>query len=182
MKKAVFLDRDGIVNVDTGYVCRIEDFCFTGDIFPLCRFFQDKGYLIFIITNQSGIGRGYYTMDQYGALTDWMLARFEEAGIAVSKVYFCPHHPTDGIGEYKIDCPCRKPHPGMIVKAAGEFNLDLKASILIGDRSSDIHAGIHAGVGRMFWVGGGPVTDLHAGSVTVVDDMAELIRQLESGL
>jgi D-glycero-D-manno-heptose 1,7-bisphosphate phosphatase len=139
---ALFLDRDGVVNMETDYVWRVEDFNFVDDIFRLCEKFQTEGYKIFIITNQSGISRGYYSENDFLHLTDWMLARFLENGITISKVYFCPHHP-----DITGPCNCRKPNPGLIKQAEMEFDIDLSNSILIGDNISDIMAGKNAGVG-----------------------------------
>jgi len=116
--KALILDRDGVVNLDKDYVYRIEDFEFIDGIFNLCRDAAAQGYLIFIITNQSGIGRGYYTEADFHALTDWMKARFHEEGVTITQVYFCPYHPVHGIGKYKQDSNDRKPNPGMILRAA----------------------------------------------------------------
>jgi len=175
MEKGVFLDRDGIVNVDKGYVYQKEDFLFHKDIFELCRLFQEKGFRIFIITNQSGIARGYYTLDAFNALNEWMLKVFTERQIHISKVYFCPHHPTEGLGEFRIDCQCRKPNPGMILKAGLEFHLNLNESILVGDSKSDIQAGINAGIGYNFWVRGKPNPDMNLTSVEFFDDLAGLI-------
>lgn len=141
MNKALFLDRDGVVNVEKNYVYRISDFEFMPGIFELCKKYQQEGFLLFIITNQAGIARGYYTELEYQLLTDWMLAQFKEKEIAIQKVYFCPHHP-----DFTGDCECRKPNPGMILQAAKEFDIDLSESILIGDKDSDIKAGILAGI------------------------------------
>src|ERR1035437_2372099 len=114
---ALFLDRDGVVNMETDYVWRVEDFNFVDDIFRLCEKFQTEGYKIFIITNQSGISRGYYSENDFLHLTDWMLARFLENGISILKVYFCPHHP-----DISGPCNCRKPNPGLIKQAEMEFD------------------------------------------------------------
>jgi len=146
-KKALFLDRDGVINVDKGYVHRIEDFEFIDGIFDVLKYFQNKGFLLIIITNQAGIGRGYYTKDDFFMLTNWMLAQFKNKGIHIAKVYFSPYHPVHGQGKYKKDSFCRKPNPGMILKAQEEFNMDLSESILIGDKVSDIKAGETAGIG-----------------------------------
>jgi len=142
MNKAVFLDRDGIVNREKNYVYKIEDFEFIPGIFDLCRKYQQEGYLLFIITNQAGIARGYYTEAQYLILTDWMVNQFKAAGITIAKVYFCPHHP-----DFTGECECRKPNPGMILEAAKEFDIDLSKSMLIGDKESDMEAGKRAGIG-----------------------------------
>lgn len=152
MVKAVFLDRDGIVNIDKRYVHRKEEFEFTDGIFELCKFFQERNFLIFVITNQAGIGRGYYTEDDFSVLTDWMKNRFKENGILITDVYYCPHHPKNGIGKYKIDCECRKPNPGMILEIAEKHSVDLSSSVLIGDKTSDIEAGISAKIKNNFLI------------------------------
>ncbi|MED0676150.1 HAD family hydrolase [Aneurinibacillus thermoaerophilus] len=144
--KALFLDRDGVINVEKNYVHKIEDFEFMDGIFETLRYFQEKGYLLIIITNQAGIGRGYYTEEQFHILNDWMLSEFEKEGIYITKVYYCPYHPEHGIGKYKRDSFDRKPNPGMILKSQKEFNIDLSKSILVGDKESDIQAGKRAGV------------------------------------
>jgi D-glycero-D-manno-heptose 1,7-bisphosphate phosphatase len=146
--KALILDRDGVVNIDKDYVYRIEDFEFVDGIFDLCRQAADQGYLIIIITNQSGIGRGYYAEADFHSLTDWMKAQFADAGVNIAQVYFCPYHPVHGIGRYKADSYDRKPNPGMILKAAQDFDLDLSNCILVGDKESDMKAARTAGVGH----------------------------------
>lgn len=146
MNKAMFLDRDGVINIDKGYVYKIEDFEFIDGIIEILREYQEKGYLLIIITNQAGIARGYYTEDDYLVLNRWMIDKLQGQGINITKVYYCPHHPEHGIGKYKKDCNCRKPKPGMIQKAVRDFNIDLSNSILIGDKASDVEAGIKAGI------------------------------------
>lgn len=147
---ALFLDRDGVINVDHGYVFKKEQFLFIDGIFDLCRKAIDLRYLIFVITNQAGIGRDYYSLQEFNILTAWMCDRFLSNGIKIQKVYFCPDHPDYGIGEYKRQSDFRKPGPGMILQAAREYNLDLASSILVGDKITDIQAGLAAGVGRNF--------------------------------
>lgn len=147
LRPALFLDRDGVINVDHAYVCSQDQFEFIDGIFELCRHARELGYLIFVITNQAGIGRGYYTERDFLEITEWMLGVFEAKGGAIDKVYFCPFHPESGIGKYKVDSPFRKPGPGMILQAAEEFGVDLKGSVLVGDKESDIMAGLAAGIG-----------------------------------
>lgn len=146
MNKALFLDRDGVINVEKNYVHKIEDFEFIDGIFEVTKYFQDKGYLIIVITNQAGIGRGYYTENDFHILNNWMVNQFRLRGITINKVYYCPYHPKYGLGEYKKDSMDRKPNPGMILKAQQEFNINLKQSVLIGDKISDIQAGQRAGI------------------------------------
>ena len=141
MNKALFLDRDGVVNVEKDYLCDIEDFEFIEGIFNLCMYYQNLGYIIIVVTNQSGIARGYYSEHKLSVLTSWMEKEFEKYAIEIKKVYFCPHHP-----EISGDCECRKPKPGMLLNAAREFDIDLKNSIIIGDKERDIEAGINAGL------------------------------------
>ena len=146
-RKALFLDRDGVINEDREYVYRPQDIVFRNGIFDLCRFFQERDYLLFVITNQSGIARGYFTEDQFYHLTDWMLRQFRDKEINIQKVYHCPYHPDYNLEEYGQYAEDRKPRPGMVLKAQQEFGLDLQGSILIGDKGEDIECGRNAGVG-----------------------------------
>ncbi len=139
LKKALFLDRDGVVNVEKNYLYKIENFEFINGIFELCRYYKNIGYLIFIVTNQSGIARKYYTEKDFITLSNWMSKEFLKHGIEISKVYHCPHHP-DISGE----CSCRKPKSGMLLEAKNEFEIDMKNSIIIGDKERDIEAGLNA--------------------------------------
>ena len=146
MNKALFLDRDGIINIDHGYVHKIKDFDFVDGIFALCRLAAEKGYQIFVITNQAGIARGYYDEATFKALSQWMVSEFAEQGITIAKVYYCPHHPTKGVNDFVMACQCRKPAPGMIMQAQKEFSITLADSVFIGDKVSDMQAAKNAGV------------------------------------
>lgn len=141
MRKALFLDRDGVVNVEKDYLYKIEDFEFIEGIFELCRHYASLGYLIFIVTNQSGIARGYYTEEQYNEVTRWMIKEFAKEGVEIAQVYHCPHHPS-----ISGACSCRKPQSGMLLEAQEEFDLDLEHSIIVGDKERDIEAGLNAGL------------------------------------
>jgi len=141
MNKALFIDRDGVINVDRGHVYSKEDFEFNEGVFDLCRGYADAGYLLLVITNQAGIAKGIFTEDDFDKLTEWMIARFQEKGILISKVYYCPHHP-----DFTGPCKCRKPQPGMILDAISEFDLDIKKCVLIGDMETDLEAGRRAGI------------------------------------
>lgn len=150
--KAVFLDRDGVINVDSAYVYKPDEFVFIEGIFDLCRLFVSCGYRLFIITNQAGIGRGFYSEKDFLKLMLWVEAEFKKHGLLIEKSYFCPHHPKAGIGKYKVACDCRKPEPGMILQAQQEFNLDLAQSLLVGDKLSDIEAGNKAGLKKSYLI------------------------------
>jgi D-glycero-D-manno-heptose 1,7-bisphosphate phosphatase len=141
MNKALFIDRDGVINVDKVHVCEIDKFEFTEGIFDLCRKYADTGFRIIVITNQAGIAKGYYTEHDFRVLTEWMIKEFEYKGIKIDKVYHCPHHP-----DFTGKCICRKPEPGMIMQAVDEFNLDISECILIGDKESDLEAGRRVGI------------------------------------
>lgn len=162
----MFLDRDGVINIDHAYVSKAEDFEFVDGIFALCRAAKQLGYLICVVTNQAGIGRGYYTETDFLKLSDWMCARFREKGASIDGVYFCPTHPEHGIGEYKTESPFRKPGPGMILQAARELDIDLAKSVLVGDKETDIQAGIAAGVGCNLLYRTLPSDDLHITAAT----------------
>lgn len=145
--KALFLDRDGVINFDAGHTFRREEFEFIPGIFELCRAAQAAGYLLVVVTNQAGIGRGKYSEEDFQVLTEWMIDRFAQEGSRITRLYFCPYHPEFGVGKYKQDSPDRKPHPGMLLRAQAELDLDLSASIFIGDKLTDMQAGQAAGVG-----------------------------------
>lgn len=179
LNKALFLDRDGVINVEKNYVYRIEDFEFVDGIFHILNFFQKKGYLLVIITNQAGIGRGFYSEEDFFILNNWMLYELSQRGININKVYFCPYHPIYGVGHYKKDSYDRKPSPGMIIKAKKEFNIDLNKSILIGDKESDILAGINAGVGKLFLYGENP--DAAKEGVEAISNLNEIIKLYNEG-
>jgi D-glycero-D-manno-heptose 1,7-bisphosphate phosphatase len=148
--RALLLDRDGVINEDINYLHRKEDFKFIPGIFDLCRTAAEHNFMLIIITNQSGIARGYYSENDFMKLTEWMFSKFAERGIKLTKLYACPHLATADLPEYRLDCPARKPNPGMLLKAQAEFNLDLPECVLIGDKVSDMEAGIRAGIGRLF--------------------------------
>ena len=141
MPKALFLDRDGVVNVEKNYLHKIEEFELIEGIVEVCRAYQESGYLIIIVTNQSGISRGYYTEDDFAILSEWMVEHFKTLGITITHIYHCPHHESiDGV------CECRKPEPGMFLEAQKEYDLDMAHSVMIGDNERDIEAAQRAGV------------------------------------
>jgi D-glycero-D-manno-heptose 1,7-bisphosphate phosphatase len=141
-----FLDRDGVINVDHGYVFRREDFEFVEGALEACATLAARGFALVVVTNQSGIGRGIYSEADFANLTAWMTTQFGAANAPLTGVYFCPHHPIDAKGVYRIECDCRKPAPGMLLKAARDLQIDLARSVLFGDKRHDLEAAAAAGV------------------------------------
>ena len=136
-RRAIFLDRDGTINVEKKYLHRIEDFEFLPGVIEALKLFQDAGYLLIIITNQSGIGRGFYTEEDFQILNVWMIDKLKKMGIDIDKVYYCPHLPNAIIEKYRIDCKCRKPAIGLYEKAINDFDIDMEKSFAIGDKIRD---------------------------------------------
>jgi D-glycero-D-manno-heptose 1,7-bisphosphate phosphatase len=147
VNRALFLDRDGVINHDAGYTSSVTDFKFIDGIFDLCRAATQSGYLLIVATNQAGIGRGYYSEQDFLALTAWMRERFAQESAPITDVFHCPYHPEHGIGQYKTESFDRKPNPGMILRAAEMHQIKLAQSIMIGDKDSDMQAAMKAGVG-----------------------------------
>jgi D-glycero-D-manno-heptose 1,7-bisphosphate phosphatase len=175
-RKALFLDRDGVVNLDSGYVHEPGECVFVEDIFELVRAANHASYAVVLVTNQAGIGRGYFTVSQFQAFTDWMLGEFQNRDARIDRVYYCPHHPEFGLGEYRQACDCRKPQPGMFVQARADLDLDMRGSLMIGDKLSDLEAAARAGVGHRFLLApsGGHDPELPASLGSRVGGLAEL--------
>ena len=153
MRKALFLDRDGVINVDRDFVHRVEDFVWQDGIFELIRRARVAGFMPVVVTNQSGIGRGYYGEHDFEALTRWMCDELARHGAAVERVYHCPYHPEAVLPNLRAEHSWRKPKPGMFLAARDDLGLDLPASVMIGDRWSDAEAAHAAGVGTILIVG-----------------------------
>ncbi len=153
LRPTAFLDRDGVINVDRGYVYRPENFEFVSGVFEGASMLQRLGFALVVISNQSGIGRGLYSEDDHLGLNRWMIGQFKQRSIDIDRVFYCPHHPTDALGPYRCECDCRKPAPGMLLRAARELNLDLKLSAIFGDRESDLQAAANAGVPLRYLLG-----------------------------
>jgi D-glycero-D-manno-heptose 1,7-bisphosphate phosphatase len=151
---ALFLDRDGVINREIGYLYRREEVVWVEGIFSLCRSAVALGYRLVVVTNQAGIARGYYTQADFDALMQWMRAVFAAQGAPLDAVYHCPYHPEHGLGELRREHQDRKPAPGMLLRAARDLGLDLGASILVGDRCSDIAAAHAAGLRQAFLIAG----------------------------
>lgn len=153
-RPAVFLDRDGVLNEDLGYVYEPSRFKWLPGAVDAVKWLNERGYLVIVVTNQSGIARGLYTEAQFQALNKWMLAELERNGAHIDAVYHCPHHPTAGKGRYKVECDCRKPGTGMLKQAAVDFAIDLEKSVLVGDSQRDLDAGQAFGVRTLHFTGG----------------------------
>jgi len=167
VQKALFLDRDGVINVEKDYLYKIEDFEFIEGIIDVCKKYQSLGYLIVVVTNQSGIARKMYTESDFQKLTEWMKEEFLKQGVKISDVLHCPHHP-----EISGECSCRKPNPGMLLQAAQKYNIDLKHSILIGDKERDIEAGFAAGLHECYLLDA-DATQSHA--TKIIKNLKELL-------
>ncbi|MCU0642135.1 MAG: D-glycero-beta-D-manno-heptose 1,7-bisphosphate 7-phosphatase [archaeon] len=139
MNKAVILDRDGVINEDTGYVHKIDDFRVLSGVYDALKRLQDAGFRLIVITNQSGIGRGYYTERDFLELNDYMIKLFAERGIKIEKTYYCPHKPEDG-------CKCRKPSPLLCERAIKEYDLSREESWVVGDKMDDARMGEACGL------------------------------------
>ncbi len=139
LRRAAFLDRDGVINIDHGHVYRRDQFEFVPGVLEACATLAAQGFALVVVTNQSGIGRGMYTEADFHLLTAWMAEQFAVANAPLAGIYFCPHGPDDG-------CACRKPAPGLLLQAARELHLDLERSVLFGDKPSDWEAARAAGI------------------------------------
>lgn len=170
MNKAIFLDRDGVINIEKDYLYKVEDFEFVNGVFDTLNYLKKFDFKFFIITNQSGINRGYYTKEDFIKLTSWMLNEFEKNGIVISQVEFCPHSPSE-------DCNCRKPKTGMIDNILKNHNIDLKNSWLIGDKESDILCAKNAGIKNSIQVKSGHDFDEKA---TLADFVCESMKEVKN--
>lgn len=174
MQKAIFLDRDGVINVEKDYVYKIEEFEFIEGVFDTLKAFQKEGFLLFIITNQSGIGRGYYNIEDFKLLTSWMLKEFEKEGITIAQVEFCPHSPDE-------ICQCRKPKTGMIENILKNFNIDLEHSWLIGDKEADIECAKNAKIQNAIQVKSGHTFDeTQSKADFVCESIADCVKVVSS--
>ena len=162
MRKALFLDRDGIINHDDGYTYRRDGFVFIDGIFDLAATATRAGFMLVVVTNQSGIGRGLYTEADFHTLMAWVAGEFAARGAPLARIEFCPDHPTAGLGPYRRESARRKPGPGMLQDAATALTLDLPSSIIVGDKASDAEAGRRAGVGTLVLVSDDPTEQRQA--------------------
>ena len=174
-KPAVFLDRDGVLTVEKSYVCKLEDL----ELFPYTKEcikkIQEKGYLTIVVTNQSGVARGFFSENTLQKMNDYLIEK-----LGVDAVYYCPHHPQGAIEEYRKECNCRKPQTGMMERACQEFMIDMEKSYMVGDRASDILLGENAGLTTIL-VESGYGTDRLEVEVTpdyIMQDLREVLSIL----
>jgi len=179
MKRAVFIDRDGTINEEKEYLYRSEDFAFITGADQAIRLLNESGFLVIIVTNQSGVARGYYTEEDVHQLHMHIASSLEKSGARVDAWYYCPHHPA-GRGSYALPCSCRKPLPGMLLEAARRYDIDLESSFMIGDKLVDVEAGAAAGC-RSFLVRTGYGAEeerMCPDSVAVFDNLLAAVESL----
>lgn len=170
-KIAVFLDRDGVINEDTGYVASVDDFHFLDGAIEALQLLKKKGYCLVVVTNQSGIARGFFTEEQFMHLTEWMDWSLADRDVDLDGIYYCPHHPTEGEPPYRQTCTCRKPAPGMLLDAAQFLKIDLEKSYMVGDTLHDMQAAQAAGVShRVLVKTGKPLTEEAKAQATDIQD------------
>ena len=174
---ALFFDRDGVINEEIGYLYRPEDVRWVNGIFSLARAAKERGYKLVVVTNQSGIARGLYSEDQFAQLMEWMGEQFRTQGAPLDAVYHCPYHPEHGLGQWKREHEDRKPGPGMLLRAARDLALDLRRSLLVGDRCSDIAAAHAAGLRKAFLLQG-----TEAGPCAEASTVVESLQAVEHWL
>lgn len=179
MRRAVFLDRDGTINIEKEYLYRINDFEFIEGVQEAIRLLNEAGIMVVVVTNQSGVARGYYTEEDVESLHRHIANELKISGAHIDAWLYCPHHP-DGRGSYALPCDCRKPLPGMLNNAATRYNIDLENSTMIGDKLADIEAGKTAGCRTILVrTGYGAADEQYVDSQTVVcDDLLSAVNCL----
>lgn len=181
--KVAFLDRDGVINKEVGYLHQVEHFEYTDNCVEALKSLKSNGFSLIIVTNQAGIAKGLYSIEDYDSLTAWMVADLDRHGVNFTDILYCPHHPNGVIENFTVNCSCRKPLPGMFLKAQKSFGVDMKNSIVIGDKWTDIQAGRAAGVGRAFLVESGhPINKKACMDVEIVKDLFEVSKIISSEL
>lgn len=177
---AIFLDRDGTINTDHGYVHEIDDFQFIDGVIEACRTLKQMGFILVVVTNQSGIARGKFSEEQFVRLTEWMDWSLADRGVDLDGIYFCPHHPEAISDEYRQVCDCRKPQPGMLLQAQQELQIDLAASYMVGDKVEDMQAAAAAGIGTKVLVRTGK--PISTAGVDAADWVLESLKELPEAI
>ncbi|MGL4358647.1 MAG: D-glycero-beta-D-manno-heptose 1,7-bisphosphate 7-phosphatase [Cetobacterium sp.] len=181
MRKVIFLDRDGTINVEKSYLHKWEDFEFEKNAIEGLKKLKDLGYEFIVVTNQSGIGRGYYTEEDLVTLNNQMTKKLKEFGIEILECFYCPHHPEKGIGKYKVDCNCRKPNPGMLLEGIKKYDVDIENSFMIGDKKGDLEAGKKAGLKSILVLTGygKKIEEEVKGNYLIAKDLLEVVTILK---
>ncbi|MGL4802511.1 MAG: D-glycero-beta-D-manno-heptose 1,7-bisphosphate 7-phosphatase [Cetobacterium sp.] len=181
MRKVIFLDRDGTINVEKSYLHKWEDFEFEKNAIEGLKKLKDLGYEFIVVTNQSGIGRGYYTEEDLVILNNQMTEKLKEFGIEILECFYCPHHPEKGIGKYKVDCNCRKPNPGMLLEGIKKYDVDIENSFMIGDKKGDLEAGKKAGLKSILVLTGygKKIEEEVKGNYLIAKDLLEVVTILK---
>jgi len=172
--KTIFLDRDGVINKEKQYLYKVKDFEFIDGVFESCRSFNAQGFQIIIVTNQSGIARGFYKEKDFYKLTNWMLNEFKTNNVNILDVFHCPH-------SVNSDCDCRKPKAGMFIKATSVYKIDLEHSWMIGDKEEDIQAAINAGIKNTVLVRSGhPIDEINTEAEFIIDSIKHSIEIIQA--
>ncbi|WP_227318263.1 D-glycero-beta-D-manno-heptose 1,7-bisphosphate 7-phosphatase [Cedecea davisae] len=178
---AIFLDRDGTINVDHGYVYEVDRFEFIDGVIEAMRELKEMGFALVLVTNQSGIARGMFTEADFENLTEWMDWSLADRGVDLDGIYYCPHHPEGEVEEFRQMCDCRKPQSGMLISARDFLNIDMAASYMVGDKIEDMQAANAALVGTKVLVRSGkPVTEAgEAAADLVINSLADLPKAIK---
>lgn len=181
MRKVIFLDRDGTINIEKSYLHKWEDFEFEKNAIEGLKELKNLGYEFIVVTNQSGIGRGYYTEEDLVTLNNQMTEKLKEFGIEILECFYCPHHPEKGIGKYKVDCNCRKPNPGMLLEGIKKYDVDIENSFMIGDKKGDLEAGKKAGLKSILVLTGygKKIEEEVKGNYLIAKDLLEVVTILK---
>ncbi|MHA4988244.1 D-glycero-beta-D-manno-heptose 1,7-bisphosphate 7-phosphatase [Cetobacterium somerae] len=181
MRKVIFLDRDGTINVEKSYLYKWKDFEFEKNAIEGLKELKNLGYEFIVVTNQSGIGRGYYTEEDLVTLNNQMTEKLKEFGIEILECFYCPHHPEKGIGKYKVDCNCRKPNPGMLLEGIKKYDVDIENSFMIGDKKGDLEAGKKAGLKSILVLTGygKKIEEEVKGNYLIAKDLLEVVTILK---
>jgi len=180
--KVAFLDRDGVINKEINYLHKIKDFQYTNRCIDGLLLLITLGFQLVIVTNQAGIAKGIFSKDDYHCLTAWMLDDLKSKAVDVLECMYCPHHPDGSIPEYTVACECRKPGHFMLETVKIKYDVDMRKSIMIGDKISDIYAAQNANVGRSFLVRSGhPLNNDLQGNFEVEDDLYSVANLLSNG-
>lgn len=180
---AIFLDRDGTINIDHGYVYEIDRFQFIDGVIDACIELKAMGFALVLVTNQSGIARGKFTEAQFTKLTEWMDWSLADRGIDLDGIYYCPHHPEGSVAAFTQVCDCRKPKAGMLLLAKEDLHIDMAASYMVGDKLDDMQAAINAGIGHKILVRTGKEITAEGEALAdkVLDSLSALPKIIKSG-